>query len=49
MCMTVQAALMAPAADIGWIVAGGVAVIVAVTPLAVLVWLARPRRRRPKR
>jgi hypothetical protein len=49
MGMAVQAALMAPAIDIGWVIAGGAAVIVAVTPLAVLVWLARPHRRQPKR
>lgn len=49
MGVTVQAALMVPVQDLGWILAGVAAVLVAITPLTVLVWLARPRNRRPKR
>lgn len=43
MGVMLQAALVAPARDLGWVLAGVAGVIVALVPLTVLVWLARPR------
>jgi hypothetical protein len=43
MGLMVQSSLVVPARDLGWVLAGVAGVIVAVAPLTVLVWLARPR------
>lgn len=49
MLMVVQVMLVALERDFGWILAGVAGVIVAVAPLTVLVFVARPRNRVARR